>query len=194
LVQKLKALRKRLADEARVPAFCIFSDRSLLDMAQRLPQTREQFLAVNGVGELKMANYGQQFLDVIRDHRLGSGKSSPAGPEIRRLPGTRVEQTVKLFQQGQSVEQIAASYQVHPETVITYLQRFQECGGSFDPERLLRESKLEPSKQARVFEVFEQIGCERLAPVYHALGTTVPYQELHLLRLYWRSTGQGQDI
>jgi ATP-dependent DNA helicase RecQ len=191
LLQKLKALRKRLADEARVPAFYIFSDRSLFDMAQRLPQTRQQFLAVDGVGELKMENYGRAFLDVIRDHCLGSGETSPAGPEINRLPGTRVEQTVKLFHQGQSVEQIAASYQVHPETVITYLQRFQQCGGSFDPQRLLRESKLDPSKQARVFEAFQQIGSERLAPVYQALGTTVPYQELHLLRLYWLSTGQG---
>jgi ATP-dependent DNA helicase RecQ len=190
LLQKLKALRKRLADEARMPAFYIFSDRSLLDIAQRLPQNREQFLAVHGVGELKMANYGQRFLDVIRDHCLGSGEPSPAGPEIRRLPGTRVEQTVKLFQQGQTVEQIATSYQVHPETVISHLQRFQQTGGSFDPQRLLRESKVEPSKQARVFEAFQQLGPERLAPVYQRLGATVPYQELHLLRLYWLSRSQ----
>jgi len=190
LLQKLKALRKRLADEARMPAFYVFSDRSLLEMTQRLPQTREQFLTVHGVGELKMENFGQQFLEVIRDHCLGSTEPSTVGLEIRRLPGTRVEQTVNLFHQGQTVEQIAASYQVHPETVITYLQRFQQCGGSFDPQRLLRESKLEPSKQARVFEAFRQIGTERLAPVYLALGATVPYEELHLLRLYWLSRGR----
>jgi hypothetical protein len=50
---------------------------------------------------------------------------------------------------------------------------------------MLRESKLEPSQQARVFEAFQRLGIQRLAPVYQALGATVPYLELHLLRLYW---------
>jgi ATP-dependent DNA helicase RecQ len=77
LLLKLKALRRRLADEAQMPAFYIFSDRSLVDMAQRVPQTQEQFLAVHGIGELKLAKYGRQFLDVIRDHCAGSSELSP---------------------------------------------------------------------------------------------------------------------
>jgi ATP-dependent DNA helicase RecQ len=192
LLRKLKALRKRLADDAHMPAFCIFSDRSLVDMAQKLPQSREQFLAVHGVGELKLANYGQQFLEIIRDHCAGCDELPPSGPEIKRLPGTHAEQIAKLFDEGQTIKQIAAAYQVQPETVVKHLLRFQQSGGTLDPGRVLGESKLEPSKQARVFDVFQQLGPERLAPVYQALGATVPYEALHLLRLYWFCKAQAR--
>jgi ATP-dependent DNA helicase RecQ len=194
LLLKLKALRKRLAFEARMPAFFIFSDRALVDMAQRLPQTREQFLAVHGVGELKLANYGQQFLELIRDHDAGSAKPSASNLEIKRLHGTRMEQIARLFEGEQSVEQIAAVYQIQPETVLQHLQRFQQSGGSLDPEKVLRESKLESSDQERVLEAFQQLGPERLAPVFQALGATVPYDELHLLRLYWFSRAQEREV
>jgi ATP-dependent DNA helicase RecQ len=193
LLRKLKALRKCLADEARMPAFYIFSDRSLVDMAHHRPQSREQFLAVHGVGALKLANYGQQFLDVIRDHRDASSESF-SSPEAERLPGRRAENIAKLFAEGQTIEQIAASYQVQSETVVKHLQMFQQSGGALDPRQVLRESKLEASQQARVFEAFQRIGTERLAPVYQALGATVPYQELHLLRLYWFCKAQGPGI
>jgi ATP-dependent DNA helicase RecQ len=193
LLLKLKALRKRLADEARMPAFYIFSDRSLAEMAQRLPQTREQFLAVHGIGELKLANYGRQFLDVIRDHCAGSSELSPGNLEIKRLPGTHVEQIAKLFEEGQTIQQIAAAHQVLPGTVVKHLQRFQQTRGSLDPLKVLRESKLEPSQQARVFQAFHEIGPERLGPVYQALAASVPYNELHLLRLYWFCKAKGRD-
>jgi ATP-dependent DNA helicase RecQ len=194
LVQKLKALRKRLAYEARMPAFFIFSDRSLIDMARRLPQTPEQFLAVHGVGELKLENYGQQFLDVIRDHCPSTPELSSCNPEPKRLPGTRAEQIAKLFDEGQSIEQIAARYQILPATVVNHLQRFQQSGGILDPRKVLRESKLEPSEQQRVLQAFQQLGPLRLAPLYQALGATVPYTELHLLRLCWFCNSQLRHV
>ena len=193
LFLKIKVFRKRLAFQARVPAFCIFSDRTLVDMAQRQPQTPEQFLGVHGVGELKLANYGQQFLDLIRGHGAGAPAPPPSDLEIKRLPSKRMEQIAERFKGGQTVEQIAADYQIHPETVIQHLQRFQSSGGTLDPKKVLRESKLEVSEQAQVFEAFQRIGPERLGPVYQALAGAVAYQELHLLRLYWFCNAHGPD-
>ncbi len=66
LFERLRALRKELAERAQVPAYVIFSDRSLIEMATFLPQTEAQFLAINGVGQTKLANYGARFLQVIR--------------------------------------------------------------------------------------------------------------------------------
>ncbi len=65
LFERLRALRKRLADERKVPAFVVFSDKSLEDMAVRRPRTRDEFLDVHGVGQKKLAEYGDPFLAEI---------------------------------------------------------------------------------------------------------------------------------
>jgi ATP-dependent DNA helicase RecQ len=67
LFERLRALRKRLADQHQVPAFVVFNDRSLLDMAMRKPRTPEEFLDMHGVGQKKLEEYGELFLAEIRD-------------------------------------------------------------------------------------------------------------------------------
>lgn len=66
LLIALKEVRSGLAQKARVPAYIIFSDASLKDMCTRLPTTREEFLDVAGVGEVKLEKYGDTFLKIIQ--------------------------------------------------------------------------------------------------------------------------------
>lgn len=66
LFEELRKIRKGLADEAGVPPFVIFSDKSLQDMCARKPVTAEEFLEVNGVGANKLEKYGDAFLEAIR--------------------------------------------------------------------------------------------------------------------------------
>jgi len=66
LFQRLRLLRKRLADERQVPAYVVFSDRTLQAMAARKPRTHAEFLKVPGVGARKLAEYAQVFLEEIR--------------------------------------------------------------------------------------------------------------------------------
>jgi ATP-dependent DNA helicase RecQ len=68
LFAKLRHLRKQLADAAGVPPFVVFSDATLIEMATFLPHNSEDLLTINGVGERKLANYGQQFLQLISQH------------------------------------------------------------------------------------------------------------------------------
>jgi len=69
LFQALRALRKRLADAAGMPPYIIFNDASLRDMAQRQPTTLEEFSTIAGVGQAKLARYGDQFVELIRTTR-----------------------------------------------------------------------------------------------------------------------------
>jgi len=62
LFARLKILRKRLADEKGLPAYIVFSDAVLLEMAARRPSTEEEFLQISGVGPKKLARYGEIFL------------------------------------------------------------------------------------------------------------------------------------
>jgi ATP-dependent DNA helicase RecQ len=67
----LKSLRLQLARERQVPAFVIFSDRTLIDMATRSPRDLDAFAAVHGVGAAKLKEFGGIFLNVIAAHVSG---------------------------------------------------------------------------------------------------------------------------
>ena len=68
LFEKLRELRRQFADERNVPAYIVFSDSALRDMARRQPTTEAEFLQVSGVGEKKLADFGAPFLALIRAH------------------------------------------------------------------------------------------------------------------------------
>ena len=68
LYDRLVVLRRRLAEEADVPAYIVFSNAALADMCRKLPQTLDDFLAVDGVGKAKQASYGEPFTQAIRDY------------------------------------------------------------------------------------------------------------------------------
>lgn len=65
LFERLRALRKRIADAAEVPPYIVFSDAALRDMCAKLPATDDEFLEVSGVGATKLARYGEAFLSEI---------------------------------------------------------------------------------------------------------------------------------
>jgi ATP-dependent DNA helicase RecQ len=193
LFARLRELRAELAGQANVPAYVIFSDHALTEMATRYPRDENQFLAIHGVGQAKLANYGPAFLRVIRAHCAAQGLRLPpahiapaadssAVPFLRR----RYHEMGELFMAGQTVEALAARYDIKRETVIQNLAQFQESGAPLDPNRVLALSRLSEADRRRVLDAFDRLGMERLAPVHASLGGAIDYAELHLLRLYRR--------
>ncbi|HEY6867422.1 MAG TPA: HRDC domain-containing protein, partial [Candidatus Eisenbacteria bacterium] len=67
LFARLRAVRKRLADAEGVPAYIVFSDAVLRQMALHRPRTRLALLALSGVGPVKLERYGEAFLDALRE-------------------------------------------------------------------------------------------------------------------------------
>jgi ATP-dependent DNA helicase RecQ len=82
LFEKLKQLRSALAKHHGIPAYVVFPDRTLLDMAARKPETMAQMADVFGVGEAKLEKYGQIFLDAVSggDQTVPSELPAPAEP------------------------------------------------------------------------------------------------------------------
>ena len=72
LFEVLRKRRRQLADEQGVPPFMIFSDRTLHDMSRLKPQTPAEFLRVNGVGQVKLKQYGQIMIDEIQSYLAGN--------------------------------------------------------------------------------------------------------------------------
>lgn len=69
LFEKLRQLRLEIAREEHMPPYIIFSDKTLVDMCARLPETKEEMLSVLGVGEVKYQKYGERFLEVLQRER-----------------------------------------------------------------------------------------------------------------------------
>jgi ATP-dependent DNA helicase RecQ len=68
LLDRLKKLRRTLADERNVPAYIVFSDVTLREIAARLPTTLDQFSAIPGVGAVKLADFGRTFIEEVQRH------------------------------------------------------------------------------------------------------------------------------
>ncbi|PZO68268.1 MAG: DNA helicase RecQ [Paracoccus denitrificans] len=81
LLSALKARRRALAEAARVPAYVVFPDRTLIEMAQKRPQTLDDMARIPGVGAKKLDSYGDEFLAVI------AGEVAPIHPARRALAG-----------------------------------------------------------------------------------------------------------
>ena len=81
LLSALKAKRRALAETAKVPAYVIFPDRTLIEMAERRPATLDDMARINGVGAKKLERYGSDFLSVI------AGEIDALHPARRKLAG-----------------------------------------------------------------------------------------------------------
>jgi ATP-dependent DNA helicase RecQ len=77
LFERLRTLRKRLADENGLPPYVIFHDSTLREMAEHMPQDLDQFAALPGVGQAKLARYGEQFVAAVREHRARTEDNVP---------------------------------------------------------------------------------------------------------------------
>ena len=112
LFESLRTLRRQVADERDVPAYVLFSDATLREMARVRPGSKAALLGIRGVGERKLADLGQRFLELIATHCRANGLpldaalgSRPRRERIRK-PNDAKETAFELFANGASVEQV----------------------------------------------------------------------------------------
>ena len=211
LFDRLRTIRRELAEEAGRPAFMIFADSSLRAMAARRPVTRDQFRQIPGVGDRKADELSGAFLPDIRafcDERglepwpEGESASEEEVARARRerradrgARGSRGEgsgaattktssarQTLDLFRAGLDLEQITDQRNLTPTTLVGHLCEMLSAGETIDLDRLI------PAERLRLIaEAFERLGDTPLSPVKDALGDAVSYDDLRLARAVFRS-------
>ncbi|WP_432695835.1 DNA helicase RecQ [Marinobacterium sp. YM272] len=107
----LKALRKRLADEQDVPPYVIFHDATLMEMVVYRPLSATQLRRLNGVGERKLNQYGDPFLELIAEHQAAPADDSD----------TQAEETLMFYRSGMTVEQVARQQKLSVNTIYSHL-------------------------------------------------------------------------
>ncbi|MEZ4620751.1 MAG: DNA helicase RecQ [Caldilineaceae bacterium] len=191
LFTRLREERKQLADAENVPPYVIFSDRSLQEMATYLPHSIESFETIHGVGRAKVERYADRFLPLIESYcteRNLEERPKAGKPTIVRVGSmkARSDEVGEFFAEGQSLDQLAAHYNVKRQTVITNLAKYVEAGNAVDGERLRAESTLPATQIDAVLAAFDEVGDNALRPVFDAMSGQVEYDELHLLRIVYR--------
>jgi ATP-dependent DNA helicase RecQ len=136
LFEKLRELRKRLADEKNMPPFVIFSDATLSDMSQKKPLTQAGMLNVSGVGEAKYQQYGEIFIREI-------AAFLKTVPGVNRIPENinTYEFTYKLYQEGNTVNEIAETRGLNTGTIISHLSKLYEEGKPINPWAFINQTE-----------------------------------------------------
>lgn len=139
LFSKLKTLRSKLAEEAKVPAYVIFSDATLEDMESKEPRTKEAFAEISGVGEAKLNKYASLFLKIINRH-LDSLESN--------LPTH--ERSYKMFvEDSLSVAEIALKRGINESSVYEHFIKIHEGGTAIDLYQFISLNEAEMIKNAK---------------------------------------------
>ncbi|WP_225889320.1 DNA helicase RecQ [Halomicronema hongdechloris] len=191
LLQHLRSLRKRLADDQGVPPYVVFTESSLRQMAQQRPQTLTAFGHISGVGNRKLAQYGQVFTQAIRefcqDNRLPrvapksvASVASRPGSRRYRPPTDTHFLTLQLHQQGLPPDQIARQRRVTLRTIHNHLERLILADQAVDLERLVS-----PERQDAIRIAIQVRGHGSLSALHDQLGPTYDYGEIRLVVADW---------
>ena len=90
----------------------------------------------------------------------------------------------ELFNQGKSIPEIAAHFDVKESTVLSNLLKFVKAGNSVSPERILEFSTLNKEKTEQIINAFDAHGTDILRPIFDAMNEQVSYDALRIIQLY----------
>ena len=190
LFEKLRLLRKELADEQGVPPFVVFGDLALRQMAAYLPQSEENFSRISGVGQEKLKRYGKIFTEVIQTYARENNRREQevpvkrsARPRRANRLGPTYRETQELVLQKMPIEKIAGMRGLAAGTIAAHIEKLVSAGETIDIDYLRPPvEKFETIKAA-----FQKSGGTALSPVREILGEQFAYAELIIARLFINS-------
>jgi ATP-dependent DNA helicase RecQ len=192
----LRHKRKELADEAGVPPYVIFSDRTLIEMAAYYPQSIASLLNISGVGQVKLRQYGEAFVEVIRAYCEKHGlKENPKETTREKSDSSRRYVLVaEAYNAGETIQDLMERYHVTAATIIDHLSRYLATGNKLrkdsDWERLTSVTR---EQGQAAFAAFDELGTAFLKPVYDKLNGALNYDDLKILRLVYLIASQLEE-
>ena len=193
LFDELAALRLEIAAQREVPAYQIFGNKALQQMAFHMPVDEQQFSNISGVGYAKLRDFSRPFLKVINEYIQANSQYT----EIKRVPITApkrrtvlginmsIRETRDLISQGLSMAEAAEERGISETTIRSHLERLVQEGGQVELNHLLPSE----DRRIKIESAFKEIGEARLTPVRDMLGEDYSWDELAVVRLALR---QGQ--
>lgn len=178
LFELLRSLRKKIADEGKVPPYVVFADSTLKEMCESLPLDRQALRLIKGVGETKLERYGDDFLQVLQQY-AAEHPSVPVAKTDAKVSPVPIEPsdtipshivTLNMYQSGLSLKDIAMERQIKEVTVQDHLMRCSLEGYDIDWAPLI------PAQyEALILQKIHELGAEKLRPLKEALPDEIDY-------------------
>nr|WP_255558297.1 DNA helicase RecQ [Zhongshania aquimaris] len=167
----LREHRKALASEQGIPAYMIFHDATIAEMTERQPQTLEQLGRISGIGEKKLDNYGQGFLDVIL---ANAGNSGDQNDDVNDTAAN----SIMLLKQGNTAEDIASQRKLSINTIYSHL-----CQGISNGELVLSDViTLDDTQIKEILFAFELSEDGKMKTVFESLDGEYDYTILKCVK------------
>ena len=185
LFARLRDVRKRLADERDVPAYIIFSDVSLRQMARAYPTDERALAQISGVGERKLREFGAAFMAEISAHLATHARqtfavepaAAPVARASKRSLGDSARESLRQFRAGKTVDQIASDRGIVSNTVYGHLTECLEHG-----ETIELDSLLSAAEQQQIAAAFERCGFGNIVGAFEANDRLLDYGKFRIYR------------
>ncbi|HEY6586331.1 MAG TPA: helix-turn-helix domain-containing protein, partial [Candidatus Methanoperedens sp.] len=174
LFEKLRILRKTLADARNQPPYMIFNDASLKMMASRQPCNPEDFRKITGVGDKKLESYGGIFISEIRRF---CEKQDSCGCQVQVKKQSSESITLEMLDQGMNLDEITLKRNLSLNTIYLHIEKLILSGENITIEKLIKKEKVE-----LILSALTETGGEALKPIKERLGDNFSYGEIRLVR------------
>jgi ATP-dependent DNA helicase RecQ len=187
LFDKLKQLRNKIAHEENMPAYIIFNDSTLMDLATYLPLTIDDLSKISGFGAFKLEKYGQQFLEPIQDYcrenRLESKihlkqpkrERKQKATVVRERPSETKRLSLEMFTNGMTFSEIAEARSLSPSTIESHLSSYIISG------ELEINDVVTKVKQQRIKSAVSTFGSTSLKVLKENLPAEINYGEIKMV-------------
>ncbi|MCF2445820.1 DNA helicase RecQ [Dyadobacter sp. CY345] len=183
LFERLRTLRKQIADRMGVPPYVVFTDATLSEMAQKRPVSEAQMKAISGIGTERYRNYGETFIKEIVDFARENTK-----PGTRVAKGMTYVETWELFKAGYSLKVIAEKRDLNPVTIISHLVKLKEDGHEINLKALI-----DPNVYKIIVTAAQELSIRRdepLKPLFEMLNEKYDYGQIKLALAVWEEENQ----
>ncbi|GLB58418.1 DNA helicase RecQ [Cytobacillus sp. NCCP-133] len=177
LFEVLRALRKKLADEEKVPPYVVFADTALKEMSRYYPVAKNLMLNIKGVGQMKFEKYGEHFIQEIKHfvekHNIsledaGPEQSAKAEEPMDDRPSYQI--SYNYYMDGLSISEIAKRRNFSPITVQEHILRSIKEGNAIDCSDIFNETE-----EDLVLQAADQVGRDKLKPIKEKLSEEIDY-------------------
>jgi ATP-dependent DNA helicase RecQ len=191
IFERLRILRKKIAQQEGLPPYMIFPDNTLREMATLCPGDKQALLNVNGVGEKKLEKYGELFIKEIKEalsslklnlnrdlQQVTIGQVSDIKKELKVKPNKEVNKekkashliTLELYREGKTLPAIADMRHLTVPTIENHLLRCAEEG-----YETLLDDFIPAEQEPLILDAIQAVGCEKLKPLKEILPEEISY-------------------
>jgi len=177
LFEKLRSLRKEIAQTENVPPYVVFSDSTLRAMCEKLPLNTSSLGKISGVGEVKLNKYGERFIEVITGYteenenmKIVPFEEEPLENHVQEKKTPSHIISYQNFMEGKSLREISEERNLSLNTIESHIIRSGEEGYPVNWDTLVKKEY-----ELIVLEKAREIGGDKLKPLKDALPEEIDY-------------------